>query len=89
MGTVEDAVGADSFPEVFVDVVIRAAVDEKKQPTGQSDASRARRSKAELKKKKSGVRLDNVKDGLTCPSGLPGRGWGLCGRSFERKGCWG
>lgn len=26
--------------------------------------------------------------GLTCPSGLPGLGWGPCGRSFERKGCW-
>lgn len=29
LGTVEDAVGSDSFPEVFVDVVICTAVDKK------------------------------------------------------------
>lgn len=33
LGTVEDAVGADRFPEVFVDVVICTAED-KKQSTG-------------------------------------------------------
>lgn len=36
----------------------------------------------------TGYTFDNVKT-LTCPSGLLGQGWGLCGRSFERKGCWG
>lgn len=29
LGTVEDAVGSDSFPEVFVNVVICTAVDKK------------------------------------------------------------
>lgn len=29
LGTVEDAVGSDSFPELFVNVVIFAAVDKK------------------------------------------------------------
>lgn len=29
LGTVEDAVGSDSFPEVFVNVVVCTAVDKK------------------------------------------------------------
>lgn len=29
LGTIEDAVGSDSFPEVFVDVVICTAADKK------------------------------------------------------------
>lgn len=60
LGTEEDAVGADSFPKFFVNVVARTAVDDKKDERG-SGAGKTPSSASGNKKA--------VKKTLTCPSG--------------------
>lgn len=103
LGTVEDAVGSDSFPEVFVNVVICTAVNKKTShrrvgfnihsaPVGRHNNSFHLHSFQSTHSKTTATKCyfnTHNAETLTCPSGLPVQGWGLYGRSSERKGCWG
>lgn len=100
LGTIEDAVGSDCFPEVFVNVVICTAVKNSTQESWPLFIWQHWISITRLVADMRTLSIWMCKSisqsvcvcssvTLTCPSGLRGRGRGPCGRCFEKQGCWG